>query len=107
MLKKLLRFNWIMFLSMVALAAVGVVFIRSAGAARTIESLQDAWRVHAATALFGLILYFALAFIDYRKILDLCSTPCFLASLILLVAVLAFGEKVLSSVPFIMPLPVT
>lgn len=94
MLKKLLRFNWIMFLSMVALAAVGVVFIRSAGAARAIASLQDAWRVHAATALFGLILYFALAFIDYRKILDLCSTPCFLASLILLVAVLAFGEKV-------------
>ncbi len=94
MLKKLLRFNWIMFLSMVALAAIGVVFIRSAGAARTIASLQDAWRVHAATALFGLILYFVLAFIDYRKILDLCSTPCFLVSLILLVAVLAFGEKV-------------
>ncbi len=94
MLKKLLRFNWIMFLSMVALAAIGVVFIRSAGAARTIASLQDAWRVHAATALFGLILYFALAFMDYRKILDLFSTPGFLASLILLVAVLAFGEKV-------------
>lgn len=94
MLKKLLRFNWIMFASMVALAFIGVVFIRSAGAARTIASLQDAWRVHAATALFGLILYFVLAFIDYRKILDLLSTPCFLVSLILLVAVLAFGDKV-------------
>ena len=79
---------------MIALAAIGVVFIKSAGAARTVAALQDAWRLHAATALFGLILYFTLALIDYRKILDLCTTPYFLLSLILLVAVLAFGSKV-------------
>ncbi len=94
MLKRLLRFNWVMFLSMVALAAVGVVFIRSAGAARTVEALQGAWRVHAATALVGLVLYFALSLVDYRKILDLCATPGFLAALALLVAVLAFGDSV-------------
>ena len=94
MLKQLLKFNWLSFLSMVALAAIGVVFIRSAGEARTAAALQDAWRMHAATALFGLIIYFTIAFIDYRKILDLCSTPYFLVSLILLVAVLAFGSKV-------------
>ncbi len=94
MLKRLLRFNWVMFLSMVALAAVGVVFIRSAGAARTVEALQGAWRVHAATALAGLVLYFALSLVDYRKILDLCATPGFLAALALLVAVLAFGDSV-------------
>lgn len=94
MLKKILRFNWITFLSMVALGAIGVVFIKSAGAARQIASLQDAWKVHAATALFGLALYFVLAFIDYRKILDLFSTPSFIVSLVLLVAVLAFGDEV-------------
>ena len=94
MLKKLLQFNWITFLSIVALAAIGVVFIKSAGEARAAAALQDAWRFHAATALFGLILYFTLAFLDYRKILDLASTPYFLVSLMLLVAVLAFGEKV-------------
>ena len=94
MLKQLLKFNWLSFLSMVALAAIGVVFIRSAGEARTATALQDAWRMHAATALFGLIIYFTLAFVDYRKILDLCATPYFLISLILLVAVLAFGSRV-------------
>ena len=94
MLKKLLQFNWLTFLSMVALTVIGVIFIKSAGEARTAVSLQDAWRLHAATALFGLILYFTLSFFDYRKILDLGSTPYFLISVILLVAVLAFGEKV-------------
>lgn len=94
MLKKVLQFNWINFMSMIALAAIGVVFIKSAGEARSLASLQDAWRLHAATALFGLIIYFTLAFMDYRKILDLGSTPYFLASIALLVAVLAFGEKV-------------
>ena len=94
MLKQLLKFNWLSFLSMVTLAVIGVVFIRSAGEARTAAALQEAWRMHAATALFGLIIYFTLAFVDYRKILDLCSTPYFLISLILLVAVLAFGSKV-------------
>ena len=94
MLKKLLQFNWLTFLSMVALTVIGVIFIKSAGEARTVASLQDAWRLHAATALFGLILYFTLSFFDYRKILDLGSTPYFLISVILLVAVLAFGDKV-------------
>ena len=94
MLKKILQFNWFTFLSMVALTVIGVIFIKSAGEARTVASLQAAWRLHAATALFGLILYFTLSFFDYRKILDLGSTPYFLISVILLVAVLAFGEKV-------------
>ena len=94
MLKQILKFNWLSFFSMTALAAIGVVFIKSAGEARTVAALQDAWRLHAATALFGLLIYFTLAFVDYRKILDLCSTPYFLVSLTLLVAVLAFGSKV-------------
>ena len=94
MFSKLLKFNWFSFLSMLALAAIGVVFIKSAGEARTIAALQDAWRVHAATALFGLMIYFTLAFIDYRKILDLFAVPYFLVSLVMLVAVLAFGAEV-------------
>jgi rod shape determining protein RodA len=93
-LSKLLRFNWINFLSMVALTVIGVVFIRSAGAARTVESLQEAWRIHAATALFGLIIYFTFAFLDYRKLIDLFTTPYFIISLAMLAAVLIFGAKV-------------
>ena len=94
MLKQLLKFNWLSFFAMIALAVIGVVFIRSAGEARMATTLQEAWRFHAATALFGLIIYFTLTFLDYRKILDLASTPYFLASLILLVLVLACGSKV-------------
>ncbi len=94
MLKKILQFNWVSFLAMVALAAIGVVFIKSSGEARAAEMFHEAWRVHAATALFGLIVYFTLAFLDYRKVLDLGSTPYYLVSLALLVAVLAFGTKV-------------
>ena len=94
MLGKILKFNWASFLSMVALVIIGVIFIKSSGEARTITALHDAWRVHAATALFGFIVYFTLAFIDYRKILDLFATPYFWISLIMLVAVLAFGSKV-------------
>ena len=94
MLRKILQFNWFSFLSMAALVVTGVVFIRSAGAARTAVALQDAWRLHAATALFGLILYFTLAFLDYRKVLDLFAAPYFLASVVLLLMVLAFGSKV-------------
>ena len=94
MLKQLLKFNWLSFFAMSALAVIGVVFIRSAGEARMATTLQEAWRFHAATALFGLIIYFTLTFLDYRKILDLASTPYFLVSLILLVLVLACGSKV-------------
>ncbi len=94
MLKQLLKFNWLSFFAMIALAVIGVVFIRSAGEARMATTLQEAWRFHAATALFGLIIYFTLTFLDYRKILDLASTPYFLVSLILLVLVLACGSKV-------------
>jgi len=94
MLGRTLKFNWLTFLSMLTLAVIGVVFIKSAGEARTIAALQGAWRAHAATALFGLIVYFTLAFLDYRKILDLFATPYYLASLMLLMAVLAFGAEV-------------
>ena len=92
--KDILKFNWGSFLSMLALAAIGVVFIKSAGEARTIAALQGAWRAHAATALFGFIIYFTLAFVDYRKIIDLLATPYYLCSIVLLVAVLAFGAEV-------------
>ena len=94
MLRRILKFNWLSFLSMLALATIGVVFIKSSGEARTIEALHGAWRVHAATAFLGLIAYFTLALLDYRKILDLFAVPYFLASLVLLVAVLAFGSEV-------------
>jgi len=92
--KKLLRLDWVMLLAMIGLVAIGVVFIRSAGAARETAALHAAWRSHAVTAVFGLALYFTFASIDYRKILEWAAWPCFAAAVALLAAVLGIGDKV-------------
>ena len=94
MTRFLLRFNWPMFACTVVLAILGVVFIGSAGSARAIAALQNAWRAHAMTAAMGFILMFALSSLDYRKLLDWTALPCFMLSVVMLVAVLAFGSKI-------------
>ena len=68
MIGRILRFNWLMFLSMVALMFIGVVFIKSAGEARAAAVLQDAWRTHAATALFGLIICAMQVYLDRTEL---------------------------------------
>lgn len=93
-MNRLLRINWVMLLSMLALLAIGVVFIHSAGTARQNIALHTAWRSHAVTAAFGLAMYFTLAFTDYRKILKWTAWPSFGISVLLLVIVLCIGDKV-------------
>ncbi len=88
------RFDWLMFASMVALAVTGIVFIYSAGSVRPVASLQNLYKVHAATAVFGLMVYFALSFIDYRKLLHWCAIPYYIVALLMLVAVLIFGAEI-------------
>ena len=88
------RFNWPLLACTAALIVLGVVFIGSAGSARSVAALQNAWRTHAATAVAGLALMFALAAIDYRRLLDWAALPCFAVSIAMLVAVLAFGAKI-------------
>ena len=90
----LLRFNWVLFFCAAALIAFGVVFIGSAGAARHVAALQNAWRAHALTALGGGVLMFALAAMDYRKLLDWAAVPAYLISLALLVMVLVVGDRI-------------
>ena len=94
MMRFLLRFNWPMFACTIVLAVLGVVFIGSAGSARAIAALQNAWRAHAMTAAMGFILMFALSSLDYRKLLDWTAFPCFMLSVVMLVAVLVFGSKI-------------
>ena len=94
MMRFLLRFNWTMFACTAVLAVLGVVFIGSAGSARAVAALQNAWRTHAVTAAIGFALMFALSALDYRKLLDWTALPCFLLSVAMLVAVLAFGAKI-------------
>lgn len=93
-MKKLLRLNIPMLLAMLALCVVGVVFVRSAGSARSSLVLQNAWRSHAFTAMFGLGAYFACACTDYRKMLYWTAVPFFGVALVLLMSVLLFGSEI-------------
>ena len=94
MIRYLLRFNWRLARCAAALIVLGVVFIGSAGAARSVAALQTAWRSHAVTAIGGFVLMFTLAALDYRKLLDWTALPYFAISLILLVAVLFLGSRI-------------
>ena len=93
-MKRLRHFNWIMFLSMVLLVGIGTAAIWSAGSARSETLFHGMWINNLTTAAFGLAIYFALAFSDYRRLLDWFAIPAYAAALVLLVAVLVFGDTV-------------
>ena len=93
MLEKLKRFNWLMFVAMLALVALGTAAIYSAGNARTEEVFHSMWKANLSTAVFGLAIYFVLAFFDYRRYLNLLAAPSYLFSLVLLVTVLFVGTS--------------
>lgn len=94
MKSKLKHFNFLMFAAMIALIAIGTIAIYSAGHARTEYIFHGMWINNLVTAVFGLALYFIIAFTDYRKILDLASVPGYAVAIVLLVAVLIFGTEV-------------
>ena len=91
---RLRNFNWLMLTSMLALVAIGTVAIWSAGNARAETVFHGMWKSNLGTAVFGLAVYLALAFTDYRKVLEWAATPAYLVSVGMLVAVLVFGAKV-------------
>ena len=90
---RLRDFNFVSFGAMLVLIGIGVTAIASAGAARG-GVFADMWQSTLATAAFGLVLYFILAFTDYRALLDWCALPAYLAALVVLVAVLAVGSTI-------------
>ena len=89
---KYLRLDWLMLVSTLALAWMGIRLIQSAGGARTSAVLQELWAVHAWTAALGFAVYLTLAAIDYRKLLDWCAGPFFAVASFMLIAVLAIGS---------------
>lgn len=92
-MKFLRQFNWILFFAMLALVALGTMTIWSAGHARE-AIFHGMWKNNLSAALVGLVFYFILAKIDYRRLLDLCAWPIFFAALAMLVAVLFLGSTV-------------
>ena len=91
---KLRRMNAILFLAMVALVTIGAMSIYSAGSARSVEILHHAYAAHLKTAAFGLVIYFAFALTDYRRMLDLFAVPAYVLSTLLLFVVLVVGSEV-------------
>ena len=88
---KLARLNWLMLSATVALVTVGTVVVYSAGNARTEAFFHGLWISHLTTALIGLVIYMALAFIDYRRLLAFASVPAYAAAIVMLTAVLIVG----------------
>ena len=88
------RFNWIMFAAMLALVALGTTAIWSAGNARSELVFHGMWANNLWTAAFGLVLYFVLAFTDYRRFLELFSWPLYAGAFVMLVTVLLVGSTV-------------
>ena len=92
-MKALRSIDWLSLAVTLVLVAVGTVAIHSAGCARAEAVFHRLWISNLTTAAFGLALYFAIAFTDYRRILGLVAAPAYLVALALLVAVLAFGSE--------------
>ena len=87
------RFDWIGFTAMIVLIAVGTVAIWSAGNARSEAFFHVAWIRNLMTAAFGLVLYFALAWSDYRKWIGILPFPVYALSVAFLVIVLLIGSE--------------
>ena len=92
-MKRFLRFNWLMFGAMMVLIVLGAMSIWSAGNARE-AIFHGMWKNHVTSAFMGLVIYFALAFTDYRYTVRIGSPFAYGISLILLVAVLFLGDTV-------------
>ena len=90
----LARFNYVMFVAMLALVATGTVAIWSAGNARAESVFHGMWASNLAAAAAGLAVYLVLAFTDYRRTLSALAVPAYAAAVVLLVAVLVFGSTV-------------
>lgn len=86
-------FSFVSFFTMLVLVALGIIAIASAGGARG-GAFATMWQATLTTSIFGLVLYFVLAFIDYRVILDFIALPAYIFALLALIAVLVFGSTI-------------
>jgi rod shape determining protein RodA len=85
-------FNPIMLMSMLCLIFIGVLYIYSSCSVREDADLKQLYIRHASAGLLGLVLYFAMAFINYRKIFK-WSWLVYAVMLVLLALVPVFGDS--------------
>ncbi len=90
------RGNWLLVLAMLALMVIGILFIRSACAARQEAVIQNLFRVQIFWGVAGLGVFTVTSLLDYRKLTEWVWFY-YACSLVLLVMVLAVGRAMYGS----------
>jgi rod shape determining protein RodA len=95
-LRKLLGLNWMLLITMLALAIFGVIAIYSATYMREEAVASEFWRKQANWVAVGFLAFMITSLIDYRWV-RWGALPMYLAGLAFLVATKFFGTKVYGS----------
>src|SRR5213075_1110304 len=93
LLRKLLGQNWLLLVTMLALAIFGVVAIYSATSTRTDSYAADFWRKQANWVAVGILAFMITSLIDYRWI-RWGALPMYLAGILFLVLTKFIGQRV-------------
>ena len=96
LLRKLLGLNWVLLLTMLALAIFGVVAIYSATYMREEQVASEFWRKQANWVAVGFLAFMVTSLMDYRWV-RWGAVPLYLLGLVFLVATKFFGTKVYGS----------
>jgi rod shape determining protein RodA len=96
LLRKLLGLNWVLLVTMLALAIFGVIAIYSATYMREESVASEFWRKQANWVAVGFLAFMVTSLIDYRWV-RWGAVPLYLAGLAFLVATKFFGTKVYGS----------
>src|SRR3954451_11545257 len=92
-LRKLLGQNWILLVTMLALAVFGVIAIYSATSSRSDPYAADFWRKQANWVVVGLFAFVITSLIHYRWI-RWGALPLYLAGIVFLILTRFIGTKV-------------
>jgi rod shape determining protein RodA len=93
LLRKLLGLNWVLLITMLALAIFGVIAIYSATYMREESVASEFWRKQANWVAVGFLAFMVTSLIDYRWV-RWGALPMYLAGIVFLVATKFFGTKV-------------
>lgn len=93
LLRKLLGLNWVLLLTMLALAIFGVVAIYSATYMREESVASEFWRKQANWVAVGFVAFVVTSLIDYRWV-RWGALPMYLAGIVFLVLTKFIGSKI-------------
>lgn len=93
LLRKFLGMNWLLLVTMLVLAIIGVFAINSVVYMRSDPAVADFWRRQALWVALGVVGFIIVSLIDYRWI-RWGALPLYLASIVFLVLTMFIGRKV-------------